>query len=111
MSTYQPLPDGLRIQDSPIAGQGLFCHSDWMFVPGHRFGKARIERIYGDKRWSPTRFPLGAFINHSDTPNCVITEPDVNGFCYLEVGPTSVVHGSEELTVHYRLTEYQGTIL
>tara|TARA_R100000781_G_scaffold103962_1_gene67662 strand:- start:237 stop:521 length:285 start_codon:yes stop_codon:yes gene_type:complete len=62
--SYQALPKELHIQDSPIAGQGLFAKEE---IPsGTYLGMSHIvidELIY--------RTPLGGFINHSDEPNCL----------------------------------------
>ena len=62
--SYHALPKSLHIQDSPIAGQGIFAKED---IPDNTFlGMSHIllgEVIY--------RTPLGGFINHSEDPNCL----------------------------------------
>ena len=61
---YKPLPDGLIIKKSSIEGQGLFTTK---FIDKNvKLGLSHV--IVGDKI---IRTPLGGFINHSDTPNCV----------------------------------------
>ena len=60
---YQPLPLGLQVADSGIAGQGLFTTRK--LVAGTELGISHY-RIEGEL----IRTPLGGFINHSETPNC-----------------------------------------
>jgi|TARA_B100001245_G_scaffold104280_1_gene75931 SET domain-containing protein len=61
---YNPLPDGLIIAKSRIHSQGLFTTK---FIDKNvKLGLSHV--IVGDKI---IRTPLGGFINHSDTPNCV----------------------------------------
>ena len=61
---YHPLPDGLIIAKSRIHSQGLFTTK---FIDKNvKLGLRHV--IVGDKI---IRTPLGGFINHSDTPNCV----------------------------------------
>ena len=61
---YNPLPDGLIIAKSSIEGQGLvttkFIDKDTKLGLSHIVVKDELIRT-----------PLGGFINHSDTPNCV----------------------------------------
>ena len=79
--SYQALPKELRIQDSSIAGQGIFAKED---IPDNTFlGMSHLllgEVIY--------RTPLGGFINHADKPNskiksigdvtrCLVTKEDI----------------------------------
>ena len=61
--TYQALPDGLFINSSQVAGQGIFTNK--ALEIGTDLGMSHL--IIGDEIiWTP----LGGFINHSDTPNC-----------------------------------------
>jgi len=73
--SYQALPKELHIQDSPIAGQGLFAKEE---IPSGTFlGMSHIvldELIY--------RTPLGGFINHSENPNCLKYYED--GFYFIK---------------------------
>ena len=63
LKTYHPLPSGLTVADSGIAGQGLFTTRK--LVAGTELGISHY-RIEGEL----IRTPLGGFINHSETPNC-----------------------------------------
>ena len=63
---YRPLPDGLTIKKSPIEGLGLYATKDIksnVFIGLTHILDERFENNY-------LRTPLGAFYNHSDTPNC-----------------------------------------
>ena len=72
---YHALPPTLHIKDSPIHGQGLFAKLD---IPtGTELGEAHAflmqdfqDGVWARKEWMRT--PLGAFINHSDTPNAIV---------------------------------------
>ena len=61
---YNPLPDGLFIDESSIDGQGLYTN-----VKLKRGSNLGISHIQVGKELFRT--PLGGFINHSGTPNCV----------------------------------------
>ena len=66
---YQALPDFITVKDSKVAGQGLFATDD---IPeGVDLG---ISHVVVDE--SIMRTPLGGFVNHSETPNCVKIEED-----------------------------------
>ena len=66
---YQALPEFIKVKDSPVAGQGLFATDD---IPeGVDLG---ISHVVVDD--SIMRTPLGGFVNHSETPNCVKVEED-----------------------------------
>ena len=61
---YKPLPDSLVIQSSSIEGQGLFAKEN---IPEQTdLGMTHLElgKLI-------LRTPLGGFLNHSDTPNCI----------------------------------------
>ena len=63
---YKPLPKNLTLGESEIHDIGLFAREDIKRV--HELGISHIQvgvDLY--------RTPLGGFINHSDTPNCVKT--------------------------------------
>ena len=64
LKQYQPLPSGLKVEDSGIAGQGLFTNR--RLVAGTELGISHY-RIDGEL----IRTPLGGFINHSENPNCI----------------------------------------
>ena len=62
--TYEPLPDGLIIQKSSIEGQGIFTTK--FIEKDTNLGLSHI--VVKDEL---IRTPLGGFVNHSDTPNCI----------------------------------------
>ena len=64
LKQYQPLPTGLTVAESGIAGQGLFTTR--RLVAGTELGISHY-RFEGEL----IRTPLGGFINHSETPNCI----------------------------------------
>ena len=74
-------------------GLGLFATED--IPPGYDFGVSHVE----DSRFPDgyVRTPLGAFINHSYTPNC--TMPETEGI-YRLISAKKVKKG-DELTVDY----------
>ena len=61
---FKPLPDGLLIQKSSIEGQGLFTNK--FIEENEKLGLSHIV-VEGEI----IRTPLGGFVNHSDTPNCI----------------------------------------
>ena len=96
--SYQALPKELHIKDSPVAGQGLFAKKD---IPRDTYlGMSHLmlgKIIY--------RTPLGGFINHSDTPNCLKYFED--GFYFIRT--TNSIKAGEELTANYNLYTYPKT--
>ena len=88
--SYQALPKSLHIQDSTVAGQGLFAKED---IPaGTHLGMSHLvinEIIY--------RTPLGGFINHSDDPNCIKYYED--GFYFIRT--KEAIKPNEELFLKY----------
>ncbi len=87
---YQALPSRLHIKDSTVAGQGIFAREE---IPkGMVLGMSHIiveDVIY--------RTPLGGFINHSDTPNCVKWCEDDKWF----IKTLRAIHVGEELFLKY----------
>lgn len=61
---YQALPSFLHVKDSTIAGQGLFAKED---IPNDVY--LGISHVVVDE--DIMRTPLGGFVNHSETPNCI----------------------------------------
>jgi len=63
---YKPLPDGITIKYSKIQGLGLYATKD--FPKDTIFGIVHIK----NKNFphGHIRTALGAFYNHSETPNC-----------------------------------------
>ena len=64
---YKPLPESVTISQSGINGLGLFA--DQKIMQGTNLGMSHIK--VADQI---VRTPLGGFINHSNTPNCVKAE-------------------------------------
>ena len=64
---YKPLPDSVTISQSGINGLGLFAREN--LEQGTNLGMSHIK--VADQI---IRTPLGGFINHSNTPNCVKAE-------------------------------------
>ena len=97
---YKPLPDCLTIKESNIQGLGLFAVER---ISADRFlgmGWVKDEQAHN----GVYRTPLGGFINHSDTPNCVkeLKDDPSSLHIFLSVGDKDIEVG-EELTVKYTL--------
>ena len=101
---YNPLPDGLTISISAIEGLGLF--TNFFVKKGTNFGVSHIKM-----NGMLIRTPLGGFINHSDTPNCIKSKniitnvysgirEDHNYIRYDLIALEDIKEG-EELTVKY----------
>ena len=96
---YRPLPDGLTIKNSAVQGLGLFATKDFdsdvvlgiVHVLNKNFPHGSISTA------------LGAFHNHSDTPNC----KNVAGFWHQAPGKylttTRAIKAGDELTAEYSL--------
>jgi len=77
---YKPLPESVTIKKSGIHDLGLFAEQD--IKKGTNLGMTHFkigETIF--------RTPLGGFINHSNTPNCLkaelrMTDEDLHGHQY-----------------------------
>ena len=88
--SYQALPKELHVKDSPVAGQGLFAKED--ISAGTHLGMSHLvidDIIY--------RMPLGGFINHSDTPNCVKYYED--GYYFIQT--KTKIKAGDELFLKY----------
>ena len=102
---YIALPLTVHIKDSPIHGQGLFAKedipSDTELGEAHAFLMQDFEDgVWARKTWMRT--PLGAFINHSDTPNAIVevrTPVEFPNTTTL-ITTTNILAG-EEITVSY----------
>ena len=95
---YNPLPDCVTIKDSPIQGLGLFATKK---IPqGTLIGKIHIWNASEPDNY--TRTPLGAFGNHSDTPNCFKVKLENNNSW---IGTIRDIEPDEELTWKYTLYE------
>ena len=94
---YKPLPDGLFIEESNIDGQGLF--TDKFIHRNTDLGVSHIEMRTYDMDSIIIRTPLGGFINHSPTPNCIRIQKD-NEWRLVTI--SNVLPG-EELTLTYSM--------
>ena len=100
---YKPLPDSLTIKPSKVNGLGLFAketipQATNLGTTHLQFGKTLI------------RTPLGGFINHSNTPNCIkvelrMSDEDLKGnqYSYKKWNLVTVkdIKQGEELTLTY----------
>ena len=92
---YKPLPEGLKIQDSRIHGQGLFTIK---LIPESRvLGPTHYEY---SKTEQLLRLPLGGFINHSDNPNCRVVTSE---YGFHVIITERVMQPDEELTINYNV--------
>jgi len=90
MEQYKPLPDGLRIDESTIEGQGLFTTKKFDKMDDLGISHIKVGReLY--------RTPLGGFINHSEKPNCQKIE--VDNKWYLQT--LRDIKKGEEITLKY----------
>ena len=94
---YKPLPYGLTVADSGIAGQGLFTTRK--LVRGTHLGESHY-RMDGEL----VRTPLGGFINHSDEPNCVKSQVRVRPhYDKWTITIIEDIEEGEELTLKYTM--------
>ena len=100
---YKPLPESVTIKKSGIHDLGLFADQD--IKHGTNLGMSHLK--IGDTIF---RTPLGGFINHSNTPNCLkvelrMTDEDKEGHRYdykkWNLIVSQDVKEGEELTVRY----------
>ena len=97
LKQYNPLPSGLTVAESGIAGQGLFATR--RLVMGTELGISHY-RIDGEY----IRTPLGGFINHADEPNCQRTQVRIKpGFDKWNIMVMEDIEEGEELTLKYKL--------
>jgi len=61
---YQALPNFLKVEESPVAGQGLFATQDIDAMMYLGVSHVVVHDII-------IRTPLGGFVNHSEDPNCI----------------------------------------
>jgi len=100
---YQPLPKNLTLGESEIHDIGLFAKED--LVGGTNLGISHIE--LGKMI---VRTPLGGFVNHSETPNCVKVESQTrqrvtplydHDFRKWELVTLRDIEEGDELTLRY----------
>ena len=92
---YRPLPREVTIKKSFVNGLGLFATED--IKERHEFGISHVKDIRFENGY--IRTPLGAFINHSETPNCEFYED--KEFRYLKT--VNDISEGTELVAKYRL--------
>ena len=97
LNQYSPLPSGLTVADSRIAGQGLFTTRRLVMGTSLGISHYRIDGEY-------IRTPLGGFINHSDEPNCVRNQVRIRpGFDKWSITVIEEIDEGCELTLKYKL--------
>ena len=103
LEAYRPLPSGITVAESGIAGQGLFTTR--RLVAGTELGISHY-RIDGEY----IRTPLGGFINHSDEPNCQRNQIRIKPYHdkWNLVVIEDIEEGSE-LTLKYKLYDPEKT--
>lgn len=93
--SYRPLPDSLTIKKSPIEGLGVFAvkkiEQDALIGIVHHIDCCSEDGLI--------RTPLGGFINHSDTPNCVSRRAD--GQKIIHLFAVRQINKGDELTLDY----------
>jgi len=102
--SYRPLPTYVTIKESQIEGLGVFATEE--IYEDICLGATHVYDIRFENNL--IRTPLGGFINHSDTPNCIIRKEE-DGASYLEKGfpvrsylySLKNIQPGEELTVSY----------
>ncbi len=96
---YTPLPEYLSIGPSNIHGAGIIATED---IPGEIV--IGISHIYDPNfQHNYIRTPLGGFINHSEDPNCELTDDEEGD--YKELKTLRKIEQGEELTLKYSLYE------
>ena len=91
---YKPLPKELRLGFSKIHDIGVFAKEKIKI--GHDLGISHLK--IGDQLF---RTPLGGFINHSETPNCIKTMVRVNNYKVWHLVTLDTLKEGEELTLEY----------
>ena len=87
---YKPLPDGLYVSNSDIAGQGLFTNKK--LEVGTELGLS--HKMIDDNL---IRTPLGGFINHSEEPN--VQKYQIGNDYFIKV--IKDINVGEEITLKY----------
>ena len=87
---YKPLPDGLYVSNSDIAGQGLFTNRK--LEVGTELGLS--HKMIDDNL---IRTPIGGFINHSEEPN--VQKYQIGNDYFIKV--IKDINVGEEITLKY----------
>jgi len=97
---YKPLPETVAVKESPIHGYGLFAIADIPY--GTDLGVSHVFAVGFKNNY--IRTPLGGFINHSDTPNCLKVEShEDSALTYFILQTIKDIKNGEELTVAYTI--------
>ena len=101
---YNPLPQQLKIKNSPIHGSGLFARTE--ILKGTILGISHISHDLFPDGW--IRTPLGGFYNHSITPNCELIGGTLESIPHYGTSTRLLktitdIKGGEELTCTYTL--------
>jgi len=94
---YKPLPESLTIKTSKVNGLGLFANQDIKQATNLGTTHLKIDDHI-------IRTPLGGFINHSNTPNCVKVELLLSDGSHRKkwnLMTTQDIKKGEELTLRY----------
>ena len=87
---YKPLPDGLYVSNSDIAGQGLFTNRKLEVSTELGLSHKMIDD-------NLIRTPLGGFINHSEEPN--VQKYQIGNDYFIKV--IKDINVGEEITLKY----------
>jgi len=96
---YKPLPDGLTIKYSKLHGHGLFATKD--FDSDVVLGIVHIDNKNFPHGY--IRTALGAFYNHSATPNCETLQGFWHQLPVVYLKSIKPINANEELTAKYTL--------
>ena len=94
---YKPLPESVTIKESGIHDLGLFASQDIDKATNLGTTHIKIDDTI-------LRTPLGGFINHSNTPNCVKVElllSEGSGRKKWNLMTTQDIKKGEEITLRY----------
>lgn len=98
---YKPLPKGLTVAKSEIEGLGLFAIEN--IEPDTVLGIAHIANSNFPHGY--IRTALGAFYNHSDTPNCELEDGYWQHMKVKYLVVKEYIKTGAELTAKYTLYE------
>ena len=94
---YKPLPESVTIKESGINGLGLFANQKINKATNLGTTHIKIDDAI-------IRTPLGGFINHSNTPNCVKVELLLSEGSHRKkwnLMTTQNIKKGEEITLRY----------
>ena len=92
---YRPLPKEVTIKKSYIEGLGLFANNNLSINTNLGISHVKDDRFENGY----IRTPIGAFVNHSDTPNCEF----YNDGDYIMLRTIRNINEGNELTAEYWL--------